>query len=336
MIEALLDPVIAWSAAQPLVAALMLGVLLDVVIGDPQVRCHPIRLLGDWSLAIERMIPARMGYSFGTGVLHTLLSIAVPLAIWSVGSYILSKLFVNYSFVPILWDACFIWAALSNRDLLSHAAVVERALRRGQLEQAQRLLARFVGRDTDRLDPPALRRATIETLSESVVDGVAMPLFWFAVAGMPGLIIAKVISTLDSMIGYRRPPYTRYGTFAARCDDVLNWLPARLTAALLVLLAGLRSSRFAVTTACIAWRWHAMLPSPNSGWVEAAYAGFLRVRLVGPIWSRGNRVNEAYLGPAAWSADPGPSGAWRALVVSLVVMVLWLIIACLIASMWFA
>jgi adenosylcobinamide-phosphate synthase len=219
----------------------------------------------------------------------------------------------------IVWDSLFIWAALSNRDLIAHAVGIERALRLPDLGLARQRLQQCVGRDTESLQAPSIRRATIEMVSESMVDGVAMPLFCLGLFGMPGLLIAKAVSTLDSMVGYRNERYAQYGWASARCDDVLNWLPARLFVGVLALVLCWWPIR-AWQTLHTAWSWHALLPSPNSGWSEAAYAGALRVRLLGPIHARKVLVNEEFLGDAAWPTDPGSTGMQQCIALSIVVM----------------
>ena len=149
--------------------------------------------------------------------------------------------------------------------------------------------ARLVGRDTDRMDAAACRRAAIESLSENLTDGFTSAVFWYALGGLPGLVLFKVVSTMDSMVGYKTPRYLRFGWCGARLDDVMNYVPARLT---WLLIAADRAASIPGCSAleALARRLHAarVLPGPNSGWSEAATAGALRRRIVGPIWLRGD------------------------------------------------
>jgi cobalamin biosynthesis protein CobD len=181
---------------------------------------------------------------------------------------------------------------------------VERAVRQGDLPEGRRRIAQLVGRDTDRMDLAACRRAAIESLSENLVDGVVTPIFWYTVAGLPGVVLFKVVSTMDSMVGYKTPLYLRFGWCGARLDDVMNWLPARidwlLTAFCALLLPGCSGSK----ALRVGWQQHALMPGPNSGWSEAATAGAIQRRLVGHIWRQGQLVTELWLGEAS---DP-PAG----------------------------
>ena len=165
-------------------------------------------------------------------------------------------------------------------------------------------------------------RAAIESLSENLTDGVLTPLWALCLFGLPGLILVKVVSNLDSMVGYKNARYRHFGWAGARSDDLAHWLPARLSVLVIALAAVLRREHPRLVLPA-AKTYHAMLPSPNSGWSEAACAGALRVRLVGPIWHAGELVNEAYMGDPDWPAELDANDLRRAL---------WLmLLACLIA-----
>ncbi|NEX15437.1 MAG: cobalamin biosynthesis protein CobD, partial [Halochromatium sp.] len=190
------------------------------------------------------------------------------------------------------------------------------------LAPARRALQMLVSRDTETLSSAGVVRATIESLSENLTDGVLTPLWALCLFGLPGLILVKVVSNLDSMVGYKNERYARFGWAGARSDDLVHWLPARLSVPLIMLAAALlRLHPRLVVPAAL--KYHAMLPSPNSGWSEAAFAGALRVRLVGPIWHDGQLVNQAYMGEPDWPAELGPDALRSALQLILV--------ACLIA-----
>jgi adenosylcobinamide-phosphate synthase len=201
-----------------------------------------------------------------------------------------------------------VYSLLALGDLLQHVWRVEDALTRKDLGAARQAVAMLVGRDTDRMDPPACRRAAIESMSESLTDGFVSALFWYGLAGLPGLVIFKVVSTMDSMVGFKTPQYLRFGWCGARLDDAMNYVPARLACGLIAAVAvavPACSSRKAWT---VALTQHAALPSPNSGWSEAAMAGAIQRRLVGPIWRHGQLVTDIWLGdpadpPAATSGD---------------------------------
>jgi adenosylcobinamide-phosphate synthase len=155
------------------------------------------------------------------------------------------------------------------------------------------------------MDAGACRRAAVESLSENVTDGVTSPIFWYVLAGLPGLVAFKVVSTLDSMVGYKTPKYLRFGWCGARLDDVMNYVPARLTWLLLAAVAAVLPRCSGRKALRVGLEQHALVPGPNSGWSEAATAGALERRLVGPIWREGRLVTEVWLGD---SADPPLAG----------------------------
>ncbi|MGI4879672.1 MAG: adenosylcobinamide-phosphate synthase CbiB [Janthinobacterium lividum] len=185
---------------------------------------------------------------------------------------------------------------LAQRSLHDHVAAVSSELDRGDLPAARIAVARIVGRDTGTLDEAGIAAAAIESLAESFCDGVVAPAFWFAAAGLPGLFAAKAINTADSMIGHRDARYADFGWAAARIDDVVNFVPARL-AGVLVALAG--GGGWAVMA-----RDAANHASPNGGWPEAAMAGALGRRLGGPVSYDGEPASRAYLGDG-----PAPDAA---------------------------
>jgi adenosylcobinamide-phosphate synthase len=281
----------AFLLAHPL--ALVLAVLLDLAVGDPVYRAHPVRLIGG-SLSVLENGLRRLGadgYAGGILLFVALASTWVPglsalvLAAGATAIWLgwLLHLFVLYSL-------------LAMGDLLRHIWRVERALDAGDVAAARAAIAHLVGRDTAPMDAAACRRAAIESLSENLTDGFTSPVFWYVVAGLPGLVLFKVVSTMDSMVGYKTPRYLEFGWCGARLDDVMNYVPARLT---WLLIAGLAAvlPRFSGRKAfVVGFTQHAVLPGPNSGWSEAATAGALERRLVGPIWMQGRLVTETWLG----------------------------------------
>ncbi len=164
---------------------------------------------------------------------------------------------------------------LAQRSLSDHVAPVARALAKGDVAGARLAVSRIVGRETASLGPGGIARAAIESLAESFCDGVAAPLFWLLVGGLPGIWAYKALNTADSLIGHREPRWRAFGWAAARADDVANWIPARLAGLLICLGAG---RGFATMG-----RDHRRHASPNAGWPEAAMAGALGIRLAGPV-----------------------------------------------------
>jgi adenosylcobinamide-phosphate synthase len=286
-------------AAQPLILAL--AVILDLAIGDPVYPLHPIRLIGRSLSAIEASL-RRIGLDgYGGGIVLFLL-LAV---IWIGGVHAI--LVAIAWFTPVLArvvELFFVYSFLALGDLLRHVWRVEQAVQRDDLSGARAAIANLVGRDTAPMDGAACRRAAIESLSENLTDGFTSPLFCYAIAGLPGLVLFKVVSTMDSMVGYKTPRYLRFGWCGARLDDVMNFVPARLTWLLLALFAGGIPGCSPRKALLIGLRQHHILPGPNSGWSEAATAGAIQRRIVGPIWINGNLVTDVWIGDAA---DP-PAG----------------------------
>lgn len=188
------------------------------------------------------------------------------------------------------------WPALAQRSLFDHVTPVVRALEADDLSAARNAVGRIVGRDTARLDQAGIARAAMESLAESFCDGVVAPLFWLLVGGLPGIWIYKAVNTADSLIGHREEPFGPFGWAAARCDDLMNLVPARLSG-LLLCSAGGGGWR-------VLWRDHGRHASPNAGWPEAAMAGALGVRLAGPIRYDGMLHDKPWIGGAGRDGDP--------------------------------
>jgi adenosylcobinamide-phosphate synthase len=236
---------------------------LDLLLGDPEWFPHPVRGFGFLTSAGERWLRPIARGPVAEFVAGAALTIAVASTGWAMGRP-----------KNAAWQVMLAWTALATRSLLSEAHVVVRALEGDDLELARVRLARIVGRDTAHLDATEISRAVIETLAESACDGIIAPLFWLAIGGVPWAMAYKAINTLDSMIGHREPPYLYFGRFAARLDDGINFVPARLTAMGIVTAAKFQGLQVWLRDG----NNHA---SPNAGQSEAAMAGALNVRLGG-------------------------------------------------------
>lgn len=193
------------------------------------------------------------------------------------------------------------WPALAQRSLLDHYDAVRRALASGDLPAARRAVGLIVGRDTADLDEAGVARAAIESLAESCCDGVIAPLFWLVALGLPGAWAYKAINTADSLIGHPEPPLRAFGWASARCDDLVNLLPARL-GGVLICVAGGGGWR-------VLRRDHARHASPNAGWPEAAMAGALGLRLAGPVRYDGVMADKPWIGDGR---DPDLAAMGRA------------------------
>ena len=272
---------------------LLAAVALDGLIGDPVYRLHPVRLAGGALSGIEAAL-RRLGldgHGGGCLLFAVLGALCVGLAAgaaWGLGR--LSPALVQ------LFHLFLLYSLLALRDLLKHGMAIDRAAAKGDLAGARQAAARMVARDTAPMDAAACRRAGVESLAENAVDGFISPIFWYALLGLPGVVLFKVVSTMDSMVGNRSPRYLRFGWCGARLDDLLNYLPARLTWGLMVVVALVLPGCSARKALSVGWRQHGLVPGPNAGWSEATAAGALQCRLAGPIWQGGERITDLWLG----------------------------------------
>ena len=285
--------------------ALAAAVLLDLALGDPVYRFHPVRLIGASLTALENGLRRLGADGYGGGIALFVILAALWLLIVALAQMAIAAL---GAWPAWIFHVFVLYSLLAFGDLLRHVWRVEVALERHGLAAGRVAIGRLVGRDTDRMDEGACRRAAIESLSESLPDGFVSAIFWYVLLGLPGLVVFKVVSTMDSMIGYKTPRYLRFGWCGARLDDAMNFLPARMTWLLIAVSAVFVpgcSPRKAFT---IGYRQSGVFPSPNSGWPEAATAGAIQRRLLGPIWKDGELVIDLWLGdpndpPAAVRTD---------------------------------
>jgi adenosylcobinamide-phosphate synthase len=253
-------------------AGLGLGLLADATLGDPS-RWHPVAGVGQLATGVERALyaPRRR-----TGAMH-LTIVAVPL---TAGALAADRVMPGRA-GRILLTALLTWTALGARSLQREAVVLSRQLGTGDLEGARRRMPHLVGRDPATLDASGMARAGIESVAENTADAAVGPLFWGALTGPAGAVGYRIVNTLDAMVGHHSERYERFGYAAARADDLVGLVPARLTAALAALLAGRVGGE--PRDAWRIWRRDAPAhPSPNAGPCEASFAGALGVRLGGP------------------------------------------------------
>ena len=275
-------------------AVVLIAVLLDLLLGDPRWLPHPVVWIGRLITALEKGLRRLVPNERAGGVLLLILTVGVTcgLALGILkGAYAVSP-YAGFAAAVFMSYAC-----LAARSLHGESRLVADALVRGDLAESRRYLSYIVGRDTAGLDEPEIWRATVETVAENSSDVVIAPLFYLMLGGPALALVYKAINTLDSMVGYKNERYLRFGWASARCDDLVNWLPARLTGFLMVLAApflGL-SGREAWRIMRRDGRNHS---SPNSGISEAAAAGALGVRLGGTNWYFGKPVAKPTIGDA--------------------------------------
>lgn len=254
--------------------SLIIGWLMDLVFGDPSRLPHPIVAFGKMISFCEH----RLNNGKHRKMKGAVVAVGLILLVAAIGMIIPDWL----GFIVVFF--CLAGTTLI-REVRQVFIAVDRSLDEGRTQ-----VARIVGRDTSELSAQEVRTAALETLAENLSDGVIAPLFWYALFGIPGMLAYKMINTLDSMIGYRTERYRDFGCFAARIDDVANYIPARLTAVLMVIASG-KMSLFGFV--CKYGSRHA---SPNSGYPEAALAGILNCRFGGPHYYFGEIFDKPYIG----------------------------------------
>lgn len=281
---------IGLAPSAPLLGGAM---LLDAAIADPDYAWHPVRVIGRSLSAIEQRLRHVGADGYGGGVVLFL----VLAALWAGGvSLVLMTLGIVATWLCTVVHFLAVYSLMALGSLLRHGRRIEDALRVEDLRGAKHAVAQVVGRDTEPMDAAACRRAAVESLTENLTDAVISPIFWYALGGVPLLVLFKVVSTMDSMVGYRSVRYFRFGWCGARLDDVMNYVPARITWLLIVGCAAVLPGYSEIKALRYGWSDHAVLPSPNSGWSEAAAAGALERRLIGPIWSGGQLVTDVWIG----------------------------------------
>jgi len=279
----------------------IIAFFLDLVVGDPVFRYHPVRLIGSMLTLFERVY-YRLRWKIFGGLLLVLTAILVVFCIILVMNWAKGFLYLPFS-INVL-SVILLYFLFCNRDMTGEAKSVYYALEDGDIERARKQVSRIVGRNTEPLDKRSIIRATAESVAENVVDGFTAPLFWFGIGGFPLAYIYKTVNTIDSRFGYRNVRYERFGKVGARLDDVLNFIPARLNGVFLYCASGFRGE--VLETMVKYARAH---PSPNSGISEAGFSGFLGIRLCGPSTYEGVQKIKPWIGKDRLSEkeleDPG-------------------------------
>ena len=279
---------------------LLAGYALDAMLGDPR-RLHPVAGYGRLATALERRTYAG---DTAAGARHAAIAVGLPVLTAGLAAVLTRRRPVARTVLV----AATTWAVLGGSSLRREADAMAVALESGDLAGARRRLPNLCGRDPSNLDAAGLARATVESVAENTSDAVVAPLVWGAVAGLPGLVGYRAVNTLDAMVGHRSPRYARFGTAAARADDVANLGPSRLTA----LLTASAAPSVDGSIARALWIWFRdgnRHPSPNAGQCEAAMAGALGVRLGGTNVYFGRSEDRPTLGDGG---RPGPADIRRA------------------------
>lgn len=273
------------SALLLIVSSLIPAWLLDRLLGDPPQLPHPIVFFGKAISWGEKRLN-RGNHRLAKGALLALgLISATALATWGIEREL--SHFSPWTIVPL--DLIFLFFSLAGTTLCREVRMVFAAVERSE-EEGRHQVARIVGRDTSTLSAQEVRTAALETLAENLSDGVVAPLFYYLLFGLPGILTYKMINTLDSMIGYHSTRYILFGRWAARIDDVANYIPARLTALLMLMVSG------RLDLLGFVWKEGKHHASPNSGYPEAALAGILGCQFGGPHYYFGELFEKPYIG----------------------------------------
>jgi adenosylcobinamide-phosphate synthase len=268
-----------------MLSPLLPAFLLDAFLGDPRWLPHPIRLFGNAIAFFEK----RWNRNEHRRLKGALLTVMLVAGVWAI-FFVAEQLLQHYPVAAYLFAVVFIFYGLANGSLIGEALEVEKVLSNEGLEAGRKRLSWIVGRDTSQLNATQIRTAVLETLAENLSDGVVAPLFYYAIGGVPLLFAYKMVNTFDSMIGYKSERYRQFGCFAARTDDVLNFIPARITALVMLLVT------FRWDVAPFVFKYGPKHASPNSGYPESAMAGILKCRFGGPNVYHGVLVEKPYIG----------------------------------------
>lgn len=271
--------------------AITLAYLVDLMVGDPPNWPHPVRWIGSGISRLEKRL--NQGESRkAKGIIMLLIILTLVFLIT------LTVVWISYSIHPVmgvLVEGLMIATTIAQRNLKEAALEVYAPLKENDMKEARLKLSYIVGRDTDKLEEGEIVRGTVETVAENTSDGVTAPLFWGLIGGAPFAIVYRAINTCDSMVGYKNERYQEFGWASAKLDDVVNWIPSRLTG--FMMMIGSRPVCMSKKSAWgILFRDSKVHPSPNSGWCEAAVAALLGIQLGGINYYKGIVSNRAKMG----------------------------------------
>ena len=257
--------------------------LVDILIGDPEYKFHPVRIMGKGIYYFEKHFRFLSRDQKLNGTIFCLFITLLFASVVFLIIFILS-LFQDSLIIRIIKEVFIIYVIYSSialGDLDKKAKEIYRLLKKGELRNARKKTGFIVGRDTKVLDEKEIIRATVETVAENITDGIISPLFYLFIGGAPLMIFYKAASTLDSMVGYKNERYINFGFFSAKLDDILNYIPARITGLILIPLSFLMLLKNGLKSFKIALRDGRKNPSPNSGFPEAGIAGGFGIQLGG-------------------------------------------------------
>lgn len=271
--------------------AITLAIFIDSMIGDPPTWPHPVKWIGSGISRLEKRLNHGKSRKM-KGIVMVLVIVCVSFFMTAV---LVWSFYQLHPLAGIILESILISTTIAHKGLKDAALEVYRPLEKGNMAEARLKLSYIVGRDTDKLDEAEIVRGTVETVAENTSDGVTAPLFWGFIGGAPLAIVYRAINTCDSMVGYKNEKYESFGWASARLDDVVNWIPSRITGSLM--LFGHRPEHMSRKKAWnILFRDAKKHPSPNSGWLEAAVASLLGVQLGGVNYYQGIISHRAEMG----------------------------------------
>lgn len=284
--------------------AFIAGFVLDLLIGDPHFIPHPVRLIGSLISFCDKRLNCDAGYNISEKNLNlikykrgVLLAFTVIIATFIVSAMILVAAYSINLYAGVIAEAVMTWQILATKCLRVESMRVYDALRTDGVDAGRRAVSMIVGRDTSVLDEAGVTRAAVETIAENTSDGVIAPMLYTAIGGPVLGFVYKAVNTMDSMLGYKNDKYMYFGRFAARLDDVVNFIPARISAYLMIIAAFIGGRQFDGRNAYrIFKRDRFNHASPNSAQTESVCAGALRVQLAGDAVYFGRLVKKKYIG----------------------------------------
>ena len=281
----------------------LLAVIIDRLVGDPRSSIHPVVMIGNLIAFLEGKLLKKQSTKILKNMAGALLVILVLSTTYGLVWWVMQLLTYINPWAQFIGGALLLSFTITPDSLAKAGHEIRHYLLAGDLAQARLKVGWIVGRDIDQLDVAEVTRGTVETIAENIVDGIISPLFYFVIGGVPLAFLYRAVNTLDSMVGYKNDKYRDFGMFAARVDDVFNYIPARLTGILLVLSSIILHFNVYGTITTI-WRDSAKHPSPNSGFTEAGVAGALGIRLGGLNYYGGVASQRAYMGEALTELAP--------------------------------
>ena len=273
------------------------------MIGDPRSSMHPVVMIGNLIAFFEGKLLNKSSARLLKNLAGTLLVMLVLGITYILVWWVMELLLTFHPWSQFIGGALLLSFTISPNSLAKAGHEIHHYLLIGELDKARSKVGWIVGRDTDELTVGEVTRGTVETIAENIVDGIISPLFYFMIGGVPLAFLYRAVNTLDSMVGYKNDKYQDFGMFAARVDDVFNYIPARLTALLLALAALILRYNVYGTVVTI-WRDASKHPSPNSGFSEAGVAGALGIRLGGLNYYGGVASQRAYMGKPCTELAP--------------------------------